>query len=83
MERQPNLGTILMVEKVLKKNRDLPLKISEIKKKLPKQIMHQTLKKILEYLWESNKIIYGPKGIQWVFVDKKHLNKMKNNSLEI
>lgn len=59
------------------------MKISELKRKLPKQIMHQTLKIILEYLWESNKIIYGPKGIQWIFVEQNHLEKMIKNSLEV
>jgi len=49
--RYPNLATILMVEKVLKKNKDVPLKISKLKTKLPKQVMHQTLKIILEYLF--------------------------------
>jgi len=48
--RYPNLNTVLMVEEFLENNRDIPLKISEIRKKLPKQIMHQTLKIILIYL---------------------------------
>ena len=81
--RYPNLNTVLMVEEFLKKHRDLPMKISEIKNKLPKQIMHQTLKIILEYLWASGKIIYGPKGIQWIYSEPAHLKKMIENSLEV
>jgi hypothetical protein len=83
LTRSPNLSTILMVENFLIKKRDIPIKISEIKKKLPKQVMHQTLKIILEYLFESGKIIYGPKGIQWIYSKPEHIKKMLDNSLEI
>ncbi len=81
--RYPNLGTILMVENFLKKKRDMPIKISNLKKKLPKQIMHQTLQTILEYLFKSGKIIYGPRGIQWIYSEPEHIKKMLKNSLEI
>ncbi len=83
VNRYPNLNTVLMVEDVLKKNRDLPMKISELKEKLPKKVMHQTLKVILVYLWRSGKIIYGPKGVQWIYSESNHLKKMMEDSLEI
>lgn len=83
IKRYPNLNTVLMVEDFLKKNRDMPIKITELKQKLPKQIMHQTLQIILEYLFRSGKIIYGPKGIQWIYSEPEHLRKMKENTLEI
>mgnify|MGYP001606651468 CR=1 FL=1 len=83
IKRYPNLSTVLMVEDFLKEHRDLPLKISDIKKQLPKQIMHQTLQIILEYLWRSGKIIYGPKGIQWIYAEAKHLKKMFEDTLEV
>ncbi len=82
-ERYPNLSTILMVENILKKHQDTPLKISEIKNLLPKKVMHQTLKIILIYLWKSGKIIYGPKGIQWIYSEPEHLKKMLENTLEV
>lgn len=81
--RYPNLGTVLMVEEFLKKHSDVPLKISELKKKLPKQVMHQTLAIILEYLWRSGKIIYGPRGVQWIYAEPEHLKKMLDGSLEV
>ena len=81
--RYPNLNTVLMVEDILEKNRDIPIKFSELRKKLPRQIMHQTLKLILLYLWKSGKIIYGPKGIQWIYSEPEHLRKMMKGSLEI
>ena len=81
--RYPNLSTVLMVEEYLKKHREIPLKISELKKKLPRQVMHQTLKIILEYLWRSGKIIYGPRGVQWIYAEPEHLKKMLENGLEV
>ena len=82
-KRYPNLNTVLMVEDFLKAHQDFPLKLSEIKKQLPKQVMPETLKIILEYLWRSGKIIYGPKGIQWIYREPEHLKKMLEDSLEV
>lgn len=81
-KRYPNLGTVLMVEEFLEEHQSNPLKISEIRSNLPKQVMHQTLKVILEYLWKSGKIIYGPKGIQWIYTTPKEMNNLMNNSVE-
>jgi len=83
VKRYPNLNTVLMVEKFLEGQRDVPISIRDLEKKLPRQVMRQTLQIILEYLWRSGKIIYGPKGIQWIFVEPEHLNKMLASSLEI
>lgn len=82
-KRYPNLTTVIMVENFLKEHGDMPIQISELKKELPKQVMHQTLKTILEYLWKSGKIIYGPRGVQWIYSEPEHLRIMKENSLEI
>ncbi len=83
IDHWPTLNTVLMVEKILEKNQDLPIKISELKKKLPKQVMHSTLKIILIYLFKSGKIIYGPRGVQWIYVEPEHLKKMMINTLEV
>ncbi|MBS1266421.1 MAG: hypothetical protein MAG795_00388 [Candidatus Woesearchaeota archaeon] len=72
-----------MVEDVLKEYCDVPMKLPELKRKLPKQVMHQTLKVILEYLFKSGKIIYRPKGIQWIYRKPEYLEKMLEDSLEI
>ena len=81
--RYPNLNTVLMVEEFLKNHRDIPLKISELRKKLPRQIMYPTLKIILDYLQISGKIIIGTKGVQWIYTEPKHLRKMIEGGLEI
>ncbi|MFH1641750.1 MAG: hypothetical protein ABIC04_02530 [Nanoarchaeota archaeon] len=83
IKRYPNLNTVLMVEDFLKGHRDIPIKITELKQKLPKQIMHQTLQIILEYLFRSGKIIYGPRGVQWIYSEPEHLKRMIENTLEI
>jgi len=82
-KRYPNLNTVLMVEAFLQEHKDLPMKLSELKKNLPKQVMHQTLAVILEYLFKSGKIIYGPKGVQWIYSEPEHLKRMMENCLEI
>ena len=83
IRRYPNLNTVLMVEDFLKQHSDAPVKISELKSGLPRQVMHQTLKVILEYLFRSGKIIYGPRGIQWIYAEPEHLKKMIENGLEV
>ena len=83
IKRYPNLSTVLMVENFLEKHRDIPIKISELKRKLPKQVMHQTLIIILQYLFESGKIIIDTKGVQWIYSEPEHIKKMLENSLEI
>ena len=81
--RYPNLSTIIMVEHALKKHSDIPMTLAELKKKLPKQVMHQTLRIILNYLYASGKIIYGPKGFQWVFIEPENLKSLLEDSIEI
>ncbi len=70
----PNLKTVLMVENVLKNANSL-LSREELKSRLPKQIMHQTLNVILEYLENSGKIIDGRKGILWIYNQNPKLEK--------
>src|SRR3989344_7655454 len=70
----PNLNTIIMVEEVLKKGELITL--AQLKKDLPKQVMHQTLLQILDYLQLSGKIVIGTKGILWVFTERKELNSL-------
>jgi len=78
----PTLGTVLMVEHSLKEKGEL-IKISELKKILPKKIMHQTLMLILDYLQASGKIIIGTKGILWIATPREELKKLREKGLEI
>jgi len=62
----PSLKTVLMVEDTLKEVTTLVTR-EELKEKLPKKIMHQTLNLILKYLEDGGKIIDGRKGILWIY----------------
>jgi hypothetical protein len=83
VRRYPNLNTVLMVEDFLIKHRDIPIKMSELRKNLPRQVMYPTLKIILDYLQMSGKIIIGTKGVQWIYAESEHLRKMIEGGLEI
>ncbi len=78
----PNLRTVLMVEGVLK-NENLPIKREDLKRKLAKQVQHQTLNVILEYLEDSGKIIDGHKGIIWVYNPRPELRKAIDRGLRV
>ena len=70
----PNLKTVLMVEEVLKEAETV-ISREELKKRLPTQVMHQTLNVILEYLEERGFIIDGHKGILWTHNDNPKLRE--------
>ena len=61
----PNLRTVMFVEKVIQEA-DTVITKGELKRRLPTQIMHQTLNLILNYLEKSGKILIGSKGITWI-----------------
>ena len=78
----PNLKTVLMVEKVLQEA-DTVISKNELKRRLPTQVMHQTLTLILEYLEESGKIMIGEKGITWVQQDNPKLKKLLERGVRV
>ena len=81
LTHSPTLNTILMVEDVLK-NGDL-MTLAELKNRLPKKVMHQTLLQILDYLQFSGKIIIGTKGILWIYLERKELNELIKRGTEV
>jgi|GEM_PF-94460 len=78
----PTLNTVLMVEKSLKEAGQI-VTLAELKRRLPKKVMHQTLIQLLDYLQMSGKILIGTKGILWVFAERNELNKLINLGTEI
>lgn len=62
----PTLNTVIMVEEVIKNSKNSVITIAEIKRKLPRQVNHNTLMVILEYLERSGKILVTLKGITWL-----------------
>ena len=78
----PSLRTMLMVEHALK-GADTTLSREELKRRLPAQIMHQTLNLILEYLEEKGMIVDSHKGILWIYNPSPKLRKEIENAREI
>lgn len=75
IEHAPTLNTVLMVEDVLRNMNESVITVAELKRRLPKQVNHNTLKVILEYLEASNKILVTMKGITWVYNPSPKLKK--------
>ena len=71
----PNLRTVLVVEEALKKA-DGPITRAELKRRLPVEVMHQTLNVILRYLDERGMIYDGRKGISWLEPPNAKLKKL-------
>ena len=71
----PTLNTVIMVENVLRKIEGSTISVADLKKKLPRQVNHNTLMAILYYLEQSNKIAVNLKGITWIFNHNPTLRK--------
>ena len=79
---EPQLDTILMVEKAIKEAESYPTRM-ELWRSLPRKIQYQTFKRILEYLEASNKIIFNSRKIIWVYPDNPKLKRLIETSVRI
>ncbi|OIO25133.1 hypothetical protein AUJ14_04875 [Candidatus Micrarchaeota archaeon CG1_02_55_22] len=79
----PNLKTVIMVEDALASAKESAVTVAQLKRLLPKQVNHNTLKIILEYLEASNKIAVSLKGITWIANDNPKLRKAIATGLEL
>ena len=75
-QRSPTLNTVLMIEETLRKSGEV-LTIGKLKRMLPKQVMHQTLMSVIDYLDYSGKIVVHDDKVLWAFNPKSKLKKMK------
>lgn len=82
-EHSPTLNTVLMVEDTLKNMEGSIITIAELKRRLPKQVNHNVLKIILEYLENSNKIAVSLKGITWIHNTNLNLRRAIAKGLEL
>ena len=73
-QRSPTLNTVIMVEETLSKAGEL-LTVGKLKRMLPKQVMHQTLMAVIDYLEYSGKIVVHEDKVLWTF---KPQSKLKN-----
>jgi len=78
----PTLNTVLMIEGTLQVARQI-LKVSELKRRLPRQVMHATLLQVLDYLQQSGKILITTKGVVWIYRPPAELEKLKQGGLEL
>lgn len=79
---EPQLDTILMVEKAIKESGSYPTK-KELLESLPKKIQYQTFNRIIEYLESSNKIMFNGREIIWIFPDNPKLKKLLESSVKL
>ncbi len=79
-QRSPTLNTLLMVEETLM-NADEVLTIAELKRRLPKQVMHQTLMSIIDYLEYSGKIVVHDEKVLWTFKPESKTKGMKGTKV--
>jgi len=79
----PTLNTVIMVEDILKNIDESVISIAELKRRLPRQVNHNTLMLILQYLEKSNKIVVTLKGITWVKNTNLNLKKAILEGMEL
>lgn len=76
----PTLDTIRMVEQTLSKASEYSSK-NKLWRSLPRQVQYPTFKAVLDYLEESNKILYDKRSaIIWTFVDNPKLKRLLKTS---
>ncbi len=83
LEHSPTLNTVIMVENTLKTMDESVITVAELKRRLPRQVNHNTLRSILEYLELSNKIIVTMRGITWIHNPNPNLQKAIERGLEL
>jgi len=82
LEYNPTLETVLMVEKTIKKFSG-ELGITNLWKKLPRKVMYQTYRTVVDYLLESNKIIIGKDGkVIWIW-NQERIKRILSEGLKV
>ena len=79
---EPQLDTIMMVEKAILDAEDYPTRL-ELWKSLPRKVQYQTFKHILEYLEASGKIVFNNKRIIYTGVNNPKLQALMESSVRV
>jgi len=79
---EPQLDTILMVEKTIKEAESYPTR-KELWVALPKKVQYQTFNRVLDYLESSNKIMFDDHRVVWIFPDNPKLKKLLEASVKL
>ncbi len=79
----PRLDTVLMIEDAIKNARDYPSR-TNLWKTLPKKVMYQTYKIVIDYLIQSRKVILTKDDkLLWVFADSPKAKKLIEESVKV
>jgi hypothetical protein len=79
----PRLNTVEMIENSIRKVQRYS-SINQLWRSLPKQVQYPTLKTILKYLEDSNKIMYDKdRSIVWIFADSQQAKKSLKESRKL
>lgn len=81
LQHSPTLHTVLMVEETLR-GAEKQMTVAELKRALPRKVMHATLLQILDYLQISGKILFTSKGVIWIYEERHRLDEMIRQGLE-
>lgn len=76
----PRLDTVIMVEDTIKDSKEEFTKTA-LWRELPKKVQYQTLQVILDYLFESKKILFMENKIVWIASNSK-LDSLVSNGKE-
>ena len=77
----PRLDTVLMVEDAIKNAKSYQSKTT-LWRKLPKKVMYQTYKVVIDYLIQSRKIMVTKDDkLVWVFADSPKTRKLIEESV--
>lgn len=79
---EPQLDTILMVEKAIIECVDYPTR-TELWRSLPRKVQYQTFKRILDYLEASGKITFDGNRIIYTGVNNAKLQALIESSVRV
>ncbi len=79
---EPQLDTILMVEKAIIDAEDYPTRM-KLWKSLPRKVQYQTFKRILDYLEASGKITFNDGKIIYTGVNNSKLQALLESSVHV
>jgi hypothetical protein len=79
---EPQLDTILMIEKAILDAEDYPTRM-ELWRNLPRKVQYQTFKRVLDYLEASGKITFNAKKIIYTGVNNPKLEELIKSSVRI
>ena len=79
---EPQLDTILMVEKAILEAENYPTR-TELWNSLPRKVLYQTFKRILDYLEASGKITFNGKVIVYTGANNPKLQALMKSSVRV